>query len=95
MINILKDHPVSRMPSLYLTYALFKEHESTILDGNKIISTPEKGAFILNPDKDLKHMEVRMNSFIKYWKPDWKGLIGVSPTTEQFKELLTSSDIFS
>lgn len=95
MMDVLENHPVTRMPSLPFTYALFKEHKDTIVDGMKIITDPENGAYILNPDSDLKQMEVRMKSFFQYYWPEWKGYVGMKPTSEQFEELLTTSGIVS
>lgn len=94
MMDVLENHPVTRMPSLHLTYALFKEHKDTIIGGSKIITNPTNGAYVLNPDSDLKLMEIRMNNFFKYWT-NWTGLVAEKPTSEKFEELLTMSDIFS
>lgn len=94
MLNILKEHPVSRMPSLHFTYALYKEHENTFVNGHKVIK-PEKGGYIINPQQDLKIMELRMTAFFNYWKPDWKGMAGIAPSAEEFKEMLATLDIFS
>lgn len=94
MMDVIENHPVTRMPSLHFTYALFKEHENSIVDGMKIIENPNNGAYILNPDLDLKQMQVRMGNFFRYWM-DWEGLEGVAPTSEQFERFLTKRDIFS
>lgn len=95
MLDILQDHPVSRMPSLHFTYALFKEHENSISDGIKTNIDYNKGRYIINPDLDLKRMETRLQSFFKYWTPNWNGLVGVTPSCEEFEEMLINSDIFS
>lgn len=95
MINVLQDHPVSRMPSLHLTYALFKEHEHSIVDGMKTGINSNNGKFILNPGLDLKMMETRIGSFYNYWKPNWEGIKGVTPSETDFERMLTSCDIFS
>lgn len=95
MIDVLENHPVTRMPCLHFTYGLFKEHEDSIEDGLKIIKNPYSCAYIVNPDSDLKQMEIRMESFFKYYLPHWKHLIGVKPTAEQFEKFLTENDIFS
>lgn len=95
MINVLVDHPSSRMPSLTLTYALFKEHEPTIKNGLKTGIQSDSGHFILNPGLDLKNMEIRLHNFFKYWKPSWKGIVGKTPNDKEFESLLTSCDIFS
>lgn len=95
MIDVLENHPATRMSSLHFTYALFKEHEDSIEDGLKIIKNPNNGAYVVNPDSDLKQMELRMASFFQYYWSEWKRLVGVKPTPEQFEELLTGCDIFS
>lgn len=95
MVDVLENHPVTRMPSLHFTYALFKEHEDSIENGLKIISNPINGAYIVNPDCDLKQMEARMNSFFHYYWPEWRSVVGEKPTPEQFLDMLTDCDIFS
>ncbi|KAJ8912438.1 hypothetical protein NQ315_006105 [Exocentrus adspersus] len=95
MIDILQDEPVSRVPSLQFIYTLFKEHEKDIVNGHKIVLNYDKGAYIVNPDTDLKNMEIRMMNFFNYWTPNWIGTSGYQPDSDEFFELLTSSDIFS
>lgn len=95
MIDILNDEPVSRVPSLHFIYLLFREHEKDIVDGHKIVSDFSKGTYIVNPDMDLKNMEVRMMTFFNYWTPDWTGVSGYRPDSTEFFELITSSNIFS
>lgn len=95
LIDVLENHPVTRMPSLHFTYALFKEHESTIENGLKIISDPHNSAYVLNPTMDLKQMELRMNSFFQNYFIEWRSLVGEKPTPEQFAEFLTDFSIFS
>lgn len=93
MLDVLNDHPVTRMPSLHFAYALYKEHESTIKNGYKEVPSIN-GAFIINPGLDLKKMEKRLSDFFKYWIPDWSGIIGEKPTSEEFTGFLTEKDIF-
>ncbi|KRT84740.1 Peptidase, partial [Oryctes borbonicus] len=95
MLDVLQDHPVSRMPSLHFTYALFKEHEDSIVDGVKVGVDCQKGNYIINPGLDLKRMEARLQNFFNYWTPNWNGLVGVKPSREEFEELLLNCDIFS
>lgn len=92
MIDVLREQPVSRMPSLHLTYALFKEHKKDIKHGYKIVKP--NGTYIINPGLDLGQMEVRLRSFFNYWVPNWSGLVGVKPTPDDFQNSLTSCDIF-
>lgn len=95
MIDVLNDEPVSRVPSLQFIYALFKEHEKDIVGGHKIVSDFDKGTYIVNPDMDLRNMEIRMMNFFNYWTPNWIGTSGCQLDSTEFFELLTSSDIFS
>lgn len=93
MIDVLADHPISRIPSLHFAYALYKEHEQTIVDGHKQVSSTV-GNYIINPGLDLKKMEIRLKHFFEFWIPQWQGMVGQTPTSDEFSELLTSSDIF-
>lgn len=95
MIDVLQGEPVSRSPSLHFLYSLFKEHESDIVDGYKILTDYDQGKYVVNPDLDLNNMETRMMTFFKYWTPNWNGISGSKPAKEEFLDLLTSSDIFS
>lgn len=95
MIDIIQDHPVSRMPSFHFTYALFKEHENSIVNGVKTNINPKNGSYIVNPNNDLKQMELRLKSFFDYWAPEWKGVVGKCPTSEEFAQCLTGCDVFS
>ncbi|KAG5897816.1 hypothetical protein JTB14_011816 [Gonioctena quinquepunctata] len=95
MIDVLQEESVTRLPSLHFVYCLFKEHENDIVDGHKVITCYDKGAYIVNPDMDLRSMETRMMNFLNYWTPSWTGTSGYQPSKEEFFELLTSSDIFS
>lgn len=81
------------MPSLHFTYALYKEHETTIVNGYKQI-TAKNGKYIINPGLDLQKMELRLSKFFEFWLPDWKGLVGKTPTSDQFSEHLNGGDIF-
>lgn len=94
MIDVLQNQPVSRMPSLHFSYALFKEYEDSIVDGWKINSNPKNGSYVINPSLDLKEMEIRLCSFFKYWLPNWSGLIGAAPSEMEFRNMLSTSDIF-
>lgn len=95
MIDVLYEEPVSRSPSIHFIYCLFKEHENDIVDGHKILTNPDKGTYIVNPDQNLENMEIRMMTFFNYWTPDWSGTSGYRPEKDEFLEHLVSSDIFS
>lgn len=85
---------VTRMPSLHFAYGLYKEHEKSIKNGYKLIKTANNGKYIINPGLDLLDMEKRLCLFFKYWTSNWSGIVGKAPTAEEFKSVLTESDIF-
>lgn len=93
-MEIIKNHPVTRLPSLHVAHALFKEHEDTIVDGCKVIKAKtEMGICMVNPSGDLYNMEKRMNLFINFWLPEWKSYYNTEPSEEMFKDALTNHDI--
>nr|XP_034193112.1 separin [Osmia lignaria] len=93
-MEILKCHPVTRFPSLHIAYALFKEHESTMENGCKIIKVKnDMGTCIVNPSGNLIKMEKRMRLFIEYWLPQWKSWYNVEPREDVFEDALINHDI--
>lgn len=93
-MKIIKSHPVTRFPSLHVAYALFKEHEDTIVEGCKIIKTKEDmGICIVNPSGDLEKMEKRMKLFIDFWLPQWKSSYSEEPSAEVFEDALVNHDV--
>lgn len=94
MIDVLTNQPISRMPSLHFTYALFKEHQKSIKNGFKININSKNGKYLVNPGLDLKNMESRLKSFFNYWLPGWNGLVGITPSENEFKNMLSEGDIF-
>ncbi|KYN09010.1 PREDICTED: separin [Trachymyrmex cornetzi] len=93
-MEIVKDHPITRFPSLHVAYALFKEHEDTILDGCKLIKAKEDmGICVVNPSGDLDKMEKRMKLFMDFWLPKWKSCYNARPSEEMFEDALINHDI--
>ncbi|XP_033208353.1 separin [Belonocnema kinseyi] len=93
-MQILRHHPVSRLASIHVTYALYMEYRDSIVDGCKVIKlSNDVGSFIINPSCDLLRMERRLKVFIDYWLPDWKGLFGKEPDEMRFKSALVDHDI--
>ncbi|KAK7575673.1 hypothetical protein V9T40_011959 [Parthenolecanium corni] len=90
---VLKHHPVSRLPSIHYVHAIFKHHEDTIVNGNKILSTPLSGFYIINPDLTLQNTEKRIVQFLNMRSSNWEGLIGKSPSPTEFQNVLTSKDL--
>lgn len=93
-MEIIKSHPVTRFQSLHIAYALFKEHEDTIVDGCKIIEAKkDMGICIVNPSGNLLKMEKRMKLFINFWLPQWKSCYNTEPSEEVFEDALVNHDI--
>lgn len=92
-MEILKNHPVTRFPSLHIAYALFKEHKDTIVEGCKIIkATKDMGICMVNPSGDLNKMEKRIKLFMDFWLPQWK-LYNTELNEEIFEEALINHDV--
>ncbi|KAL1512471.1 hypothetical protein ABEB36_002056 [Hypothenemus hampei] len=94
-LQILKHDPICRMPSLHFVYFLFKEYESSIENGYKVITDYNNGNYVVNPDGNLDLMEKRIMAFLKHWMPEWKGINSRMPTNTEFNDLLKSATIFS
>ncbi|XP_015437312.1 PREDICTED: separin [Dufourea novaeangliae] len=93
-MEIIKCHPVTRFPSFHIAYALFKEHESSMENGCKIIKVrKDMGTCIVNPSGNLAKMEKRMKLFIDYWLPNWRSWYSVKPDEEVFEDALVNHDI--
>ncbi|XP_032679875.1 separin isoform X2 [Odontomachus brunneus] len=93
-MEIIKSHPVTRFPSLHIAYALFKEHEDTIVEGCKIIKAKDNmGVCIVNPSGNLQKMEKRMKLFINFWLPQWRSCYNTEPSEEMFEDALVNHDI--
>lgn len=92
-MEIIKNHPVTRFPSLHVAYALFKEHEDTIIEGCKIIkATEDMGICMVNPSGNLNKMEKRIKLFMDFWLPEWK-TYNTEPSEEIFEDALINHDI--
>lgn len=93
-MEIIKSHPVTRFPSLHIAYALFKEHEHTIVEGCKIIKAKDNmGICIVNPSGNLHKMEKRMKLFINFWLPQWRSCYNTEPSEEMFEDALVNHDV--
>ncbi|CAH0714013.1 unnamed protein product, partial [Brenthis ino] len=92
-LPIINQHPVSRIENIHFLYMLYKEHEEHIVDGH-FLTKSDVGRYVINPEKNLERMELRMSSFVKYWCSSWRGHIGEPPPPDVFLQYLTESDIF-
>lgn len=94
-MSILDNHPVTRFPCLHIAYALFKEHEDTIVDGCKeIIIDDKSGLFLVNPSSNLELMEKRIRAFMNYWLPNWQSIFNRVPTEDELIDGLKKHKIF-
>lgn len=92
-MEIIRNHPVTRFPSLHVAYALFKEHEDTMVEGCKIIRAKEDmGICMVNPSGDLNKMEKRIKLFMDFWLPQWK-TYNTELNEELFEDALINHDI--
>ncbi|XP_012280741.1 separin isoform X2 [Orussus abietinus] len=93
-MEILKNHPVTRFPSLHIARALFKEHRNYIENGCRVVKNlGDIGTCIVNPSGNLMNMEKRMKVFMKYWLPRWTGLYNEEPQEDFFEKALTNHDV--
>lgn len=56
----------------------------------RIISNSDSSFYLVNPDKDLDRTEKRVIPFINSRFPNWRGLVGISPTKSEFIDALTN-----
>lgn len=87
-IPILRDQPISRMPSLLLAATHCMNNQELLLNG---VST-EKTFYIVNPRNDLKRTEEIFSDWFK--SKGWEGIVGKAPTTTEYTEALTENDLF-
>ncbi|CAG9559334.1 unnamed protein product [Danaus chrysippus] len=92
-LPILNQHPVTRIENIHFLYSLYKTHENKIINGYYTTST-NVGRYIINPEKNLERMELRMKSFVKYWCKSWTGHAGEKPTAEEYLKCLTEAEVF-
>ncbi|XP_020292023.1 separin isoform X2 [Pseudomyrmex gracilis] len=93
-MEIIKCHPTTRFSCLHVVYALFKEHEDTIVDGCKIIKAKDDmGICVVNPSGGLNKMEQRLKLFMNFWLPKWKSSYNKEPDEKMFEDALVNHDI--
>ena len=99
-LPILRHCAVSRMPSLEFVFRYDQEEHKRLVD-------PSKGYYILNPSSDLTSTQVSTVSFslcfssttqarfeAEFKDKGWRGLAGVTPSAQHFREALTEYDLF-
>ncbi|EDO43603.1 predicted protein [Nematostella vectensis] len=87
-IPILRDHEVTRMPSLQfvLSHAQQMMHQPCSVD-------PEKTYFVLNPDDNLPNTQKLFQKWFE-GEPGWRGVTGTKPSQEQYRSALVDNDLF-
>ncbi|CAL4079627.1 unnamed protein product [Meganyctiphanes norvegica] len=93
MLSVLRDQPVTRMPSLRMLTLLFQHHsqqmDSVLVKG----VNPNNGFYILDPDSNLKRTQDRMKDVLA--QSGWTGVTGRHPSHTEFKDALGSKDVFT
>lgn len=93
MLSVLRDQPVTRMPSLRMLTLLYQHHsqqmDSVLVQG----VNPTKGFYILDPDNNLKRTQDRMKDVLS--QSGWSGITGRHPSHTEFKEALGTKDVFT
>ncbi|EPY49886.1 separase/separin [Schizosaccharomyces cryophilus OY26] len=85
----LQQQSVSRLPSISILKSLLNEnfHQEPFVKVHI-----NSGSYILNPSLDLKHTQDMFQGQLS--TAGWKGVIGRSPSNEEFKSMLTEHDFF-
>ncbi|XP_045503315.1 uncharacterized protein LOC123700208 [Colias croceus] len=92
-LPVLNLQPVTRMENIHFLYMLYKIHQNRIVEGY-FEAKSEVGRYIINPDKDLARMELRMKSFLSYWCAGWRGRTGEPPASHELLHYLAEADVF-
>ncbi|XP_023932178.1 separin-like [Lingula anatina] len=92
-LPMLRSHPVTRLPSLHLLGAFLSSIESNKESVLNEGIDPEKTYYILNPGNDLPHTQKHFEDWFEGEKT-WRGVVGKTPTSDQYKEALTKPDLF-
>eukprot|EP00058_Branchiostoma_floridae_P022137 XP_002607627.1 hypothetical protein BRAFLDRAFT_123958 [Branchiostoma floridae] len=91
-IPILQQGKVSRMPSL--RFILSHLHTMRSVPGHVLCDGVDQNNtyYVLNPRNDLPSTQASFQEDFK--KRGWSGVVGVSPTTDQYIRALTDHDMF-
>lgn len=76
-----------------MLYKLFVHHKDNISDGYYSTTLKNYGC-ILNPDKTLVNMELRMKNFLEYWSPNFKMLCGAHPNYEEWSKIVKNNQLY-
>lgn len=92
MIWVLKNQAVTRMPSLRMISLLYEHHASRTTSVLVQGIDPNKGFYVLDPENNLPRTQGRLKDSLA--ETGWSGITAKRPSHEQFKDALTSQDIF-
>ncbi|XP_071525354.1 uncharacterized protein Sse isoform X6 [Panulirus ornatus] len=92
MIWVLRDQPVTRMPSLRMLTLLYQHHScrssSVLVQG----IDSSKGFYLLDPDSNLPRTQERLRSVFD--ETGWPGITARRPTHDEFQDAITNQDMF-
>ncbi|KXJ28212.1 uncharacterized protein LOC110254628 [Exaiptasia diaphana] len=84
-IPILRQYPITRMPSMHFVLAQTQKGEQSV--------DPVNAYFVLNPENNLPNTQkIFQNWFESELK--WQGVSGEKPSQEQYKSALSDHDLF-
>ncbi|GAB0091465.1 hypothetical protein DMENIID0001_063160 [Sergentomyia squamirostris] len=90
---LFPDREITRVSSLHILMRLFDKYKNQIKDGYLQLDL-QTGNSLINCKGDLMNMESRIVAFLDYWLPHWKQHVRISPSWEEMKNFLESSDVF-
>ncbi|XP_055601519.1 separin [Uranotaenia lowii] len=82
----------TRLGSFRMLWQLYETHKHSIKNGYLRVQTKTCHS-IINPDKNLEKMSVRLQTFYKEWFPDFKLIVDQPPTNLEFSHILTEADV--
>ncbi|KAK3867546.1 hypothetical protein Pcinc_027002 [Petrolisthes cinctipes] len=92
MISVLKDQPVTRMPSLHMLTLLYQHHSS---HSNSVLCRnvdTTSGFYVVDPDNCLPRTQQRLKDTLTMTR--WPGITARRPTHDEFKEAISTNDVF-
>ncbi|OWA50317.1 putative Separin [Hypsibius exemplaris] len=88
-IPILRNQPVSRLPSIQFVNLHLEEHRrNELLKLNKVF-------YIVNPDRDLMNAQNNFHNFLGKFelKESWNGVSGMAPSSDQVKSAFEDHEL--
>ncbi|WAQ82072.1 hypothetical protein PtA15_2A385 [Puccinia triticina] len=90
VLPILTGHSVSRIPSLSFLRDRLGDEQANDLAPLSI--DPTRTSYILNPSGDLTSTQLKFEGWLES-QPSWNGIKGRSPSSEEVKQALLSSNL--